>query len=252
MKIGTSGFSFPDWIGNVYPENTKKENMFSEYLKLGFDAVEINFTYYSMPYPKTMSALSQKTDQDFSFCVKLHKSFTHEYDQDLKSLYLKFLDGIRPLIEDKKFGCLIGQFPYSFKRSRESVEYLLKLKDIVDVPLVIEFRNDLWNDPEIFEMLVKHDISIIGVDLPKIRGLKMNEKPFGKISYFRFHGRNVNWFTDEMRRYDYMYSEEELFQLAKNVLDTPEPIYVFFNNCHNGQAAKNAIQFSAIIRKVRN
>ncbi len=251
MKIGTSGFSFPDWVGNLYPANTKRENMFLEYLKLGFDSVEINSTYYSMPYSKTMSSLSQRSPQNFTFCVKLHKSFTHEYDQDLKYLYLKFLEGIKPLIEDKKLGCVIGQFPYSFKRSEESIEYILNLRQIIDIPLVIEFRNDLWN-LETLEMLTKYEISIAGVDLPKLKGLRMNERPFGKISYFRFHGRNVNWFKDEMKRYDYIYSKDELYQLAKNVLSAPEPVYVFFNNCHNGQAAKNAIQFSEIIRKVRN
>jgi len=27
IEVGTSGFSFPDWVGNIYPANIKKGEM---------------------------------------------------------------------------------------------------------------------------------------------------------------------------------------------------------------------------------
>ena len=52
IKIGTSGFSFPDWVGNIYPANIKKGEMLSFYeQKLGFTITEINSTYYTIPSP---------------------------------------------------------------------------------------------------------------------------------------------------------------------------------------------------------
>lgn len=31
IKVGTSGFSFPDWVGNIYPANIKKGAMLPFY-----------------------------------------------------------------------------------------------------------------------------------------------------------------------------------------------------------------------------
>ena len=52
IKVGTSGFSFPDWVGNIYPANIKKGDMLPYYeQKLGFKITEINSTYYTIPSP---------------------------------------------------------------------------------------------------------------------------------------------------------------------------------------------------------
>ena len=41
IRIGTSGFSFPDWKGIVYPAGIKEREMLSFYEKeLGFNALE--------------------------------------------------------------------------------------------------------------------------------------------------------------------------------------------------------------------
>lgn len=46
IKVGTSGFSFPDWVGNIYPTNIKNGDMLSYYEKqLGFKITEINPTF---------------------------------------------------------------------------------------------------------------------------------------------------------------------------------------------------------------
>lgn len=45
LKIGTSGYSFPDWKGTVYPKNVRQAEILEYYAyQLKFDTVEINFT----------------------------------------------------------------------------------------------------------------------------------------------------------------------------------------------------------------
>jgi uncharacterized protein YecE (DUF72 family) len=79
IKVGTSGFSFPDWKGTVYPPNIQPRDMLSFYEKeLGFNVVEINFTYYTLPSQKSLMAMSQKTSPDFEFVVKSFKGMTHD------------------------------------------------------------------------------------------------------------------------------------------------------------------------------
>jgi len=51
--VGTSGYSFDDWVGTFYPPGTRKAEMFDRYIER-FETVEVNYTYYRMPTLKTM------------------------------------------------------------------------------------------------------------------------------------------------------------------------------------------------------
>ncbi len=119
MKVGTSGFSFEDWLGTVYPEATSKNMMFDRYVELGFGAVELNFTYYSMPYAKTMASFAERSGDGFVFSVKLNRKLTHELpiteEGEFKTVSSAFKKGISPLEESGRLGAVIAQFPYSFK-----------------------------------------------------------------------------------------------------------------------------------------
>lgn len=78
-RLGTSGFSFPDWLGTVYPRSLPKSEMLFYYENhLGFDTVEVNFTYYSLPGLKTIISFDKKTGEDFDFVVKAYKGMTHD------------------------------------------------------------------------------------------------------------------------------------------------------------------------------
>lgn len=245
MNIGTSGFSFRDWIGPVYPLNTKRVEMFNRYVELGFNTVELNFTYYSMPYSKTIESLVERSPEKFVFSVKLNKKFTHEIwrrgNDKLDELSHKFQEGLYPLTNKNKLGAIIAQFPYSFKYNPHFVDYIKELHEFFGDILVVEFRNHTWNKKELLEELAKLGVSIAGVDVPPLKELFRNDRPLGSISYFRFHGRNINWFNSLMgRRYDYFYSQNEVDYLANLVKSAREPVYVFFNNSYKGQAVQNA------------
>ena len=56
IVLGTSGFSFADWVGPFYPPGTKRGEMLALYAEK-FVAVEINATYYRIPPPSTMESL---------------------------------------------------------------------------------------------------------------------------------------------------------------------------------------------------
>ena len=79
IKIGTSGFSFDDWKDTIYPPGLAKEKWLAFYeQELGFKALEVNFTYYSLPSVKSFEGMSRKTSADFSFVVKAFRGMTHE------------------------------------------------------------------------------------------------------------------------------------------------------------------------------
>jgi len=59
IRVGTSGYSFPDWVGTVYPRDLPQKSWLSYYARW-FNAVEINSTYYRIPSPYMMAALVRK------------------------------------------------------------------------------------------------------------------------------------------------------------------------------------------------
>src|SRR4030042_6094948 len=96
IKVGTSGFSFPDWKGMVYPEGLREGEMLPFYEKeLGFNALEVNFTYYTLPSQKSFAAMSKKTGKEFEFVVKRSEEHTSELQSRLHLV-------CRLLIEKKK------------------------------------------------------------------------------------------------------------------------------------------------------
>ncbi|MCX8021366.1 MAG: DUF72 domain-containing protein [Syntrophorhabdaceae bacterium] len=254
VRVGTSGFSFNDWIGEVYPKDIKKEEMLPFYeKKLGFNALEINYTYYSMPTQRTFDSFSKRTSDDFLFSVKAYKGFTHEKEGDLKKLGKLFRDGIGPLKEKVK--AILFQFPFSFTPNKENIDYLKRLREEFDgFNGVIEFRNGKWSDDTYIETLKSVFFGYCVVDEPKLKGL-FPFKPVltSNVGYFRFHGRNREWFNVPSEvRYDYLYSEEELAEFVEPVLEVgrmADMTFVFFNNCHLGKAVKNGQMFKEMIEK---
>jgi uncharacterized protein YecE (DUF72 family) len=261
IKIGTSGFSFPDWKGTVYPTSIRERDMLSFYEKeLGFNTLEINFTYYTLPSQKSFAAMSKKTSKGFEFVVKSFKGMTHEIRDketgemiDNQETFKKFKYSLIPLIEDGKLTCVLAQFPFGFFPNRGNFNYLQRFKEeMEEIPLVFEFRNQTWLNEGTFQFLEGNRIGFCVVDEPKLQKLMPYlPKATSEIGYFRFHGRNSNWFNAPTSvRYDYLYSEGELKQFIPDIRDISQKTaktLIFFNNCHAGSAAKNAAQMAKLL-----
>lgn len=265
IKVGTSGFSFPDWKGTVYPVGIRDRDMLSFYEKdLGFHTLEVNFTYYSLPSRKSFEAMSRKTSADFEFVVKSYKGMTHEIRSretgemiDNREIFQKFKYSLDPLIGDGKLSGVLAQFPYGFFPDRENLGYLERFKEEMgDLPLIFEFRNRTWLKEGTFEFLNRHGIGFCIVDEPKLEKLMPYlPRATSEIGYFRFHGKNPNWFNvPSSVRYDYLYSEKELKEFIPDIKEVSQKApktFIFFNNCHAGSAAKNAVQMAKLLAEQR-
>ena len=263
IKVGTSGFSFEDWKGSVYPAGLPQKEMLSFYEKeLGFNVLEVNFTYYALPSQKSFEAMSKKTSGEFEFVVKAFRGMTHEIRDketgrmaDNHEIFEKFKYSLVPLINDGKMGGVLAQFPYGFFPNRESFGYLERFKEeMADIPLAFEFRNQTWLRDSSFEFLQKNQIGFCIVDEPKLQKLMPYvPRVTSGIGYFRFHGRNPNWFRAPMEvRYNCLYNEDELKEFIpdiKGVSQKTAKTLVFFNNCYSGYAAKNAAQMAKLLRE---
>ena len=261
-RIGTSGFSFADWVGPVYPAGTTKPRMLEFYERgLGFDTVELNFTYYRMPVPRTMEQLVAKTGDGFEFVVRSNSGMTHDIwtDRGRKTLldtsqvFRDFHEGIRPLAEAGRLGCVLIQMPSFFWPTPDNLLYVHRFPDLMPgVPLVVEFRNRSWVRDSTYRMLEETGIGYCVVDEPQLpRLMPFDPHRTSDVAYFRFHGRNRNWFrASREERYDYLYSEDELKQFAgpvREVAQGAKRTYLFFNNCHVGSAGRNALLMKQLL-----
>jgi uncharacterized protein YecE (DUF72 family) len=111
ILIGTSGYSFADWVGPFYPEGWPKGKML-DYYKDHFHIVEINSTYYRIPHPSVFYHMASKVPDDFEFIVKAHQSFTHTR-KDLPENFKAFHEAVKPLKDSGKLKGYLAQFPWS-------------------------------------------------------------------------------------------------------------------------------------------
>jgi uncharacterized protein YecE (DUF72 family) len=250
--IGTSGFQYADWVGNFYPPGTKSQDMLATYAEK-FEAVELNFTYYGLPKAQNIQRMSDATRPDFEFVVKAHKTTTHEQKtDDVRPL----LDGLRPLMDSGKLRGILCQFPWRFRNTVDNRRYLVALrKEFEDLPLFVEFRHDSWMKDPLFDFLAKNNLLYVSVDEPDIPGLVPRiGRSTGDVAYLRFHSRRKEswWSGGSKARYDYDYSDDELSEwldALKDMAARARKLFIFFNNCSRGSAAKNAESMRGILEQ---
>jgi uncharacterized protein YecE (DUF72 family) len=245
IRIGTSGYSFADWVGTFYPPGTRRNMMLEEYAS-HFDIVEINTSYYRVPDAGMFERMEARTPPGFEFIVKLYKGMTHELEDDQTHLRA-FHEAVTPFREAGKFGGFLAQFPWKFRKSAAAERHLVQLREgFRDDPLFVEFRHDSWMDESTFELLRERGLSYCSVDEPSLKGLiPPVVEATTDLGYVRLHGRNAKnwWGRGGGDRYDYDYSAEELSDWSRKLLELEakaKKVYAFFNNCHAGHAATNA------------
>ncbi len=256
IRIGTSGYSYRDWVGPIYPAGTAPQDFLKFYSRL-FDTTEINFTFYRMPTPKMLGRLAEKAPDDFLFSVKTPRTITHERTGNPISEMSRFRRALEPLIEANALGCVLVQFPYSFRATRANREYLERLRDeLDDVPIAVEFRHVGWINEETFDQLAGLDMGFCCVDMPRLRGLiPPIARVTGPVAYVRFHGRNAQkWWRHQeaWERYDYAYSDEELSEWVPKIhrLDQEASLtLVYANNHWQGKAVKTAQRLRELLEE---
>ncbi len=253
LHIGTSGFSYDDWVGPFYPQGLDQREFLRFYAQ-EFSACELNFTYYRIPDAYTLEAMADKTPDRFLFTLKANQEMTHER-KDTEGAFAQFVAALDPLIQAEKLGCILVQFPWSFRNTPQNRDYLQLCRErLGELPAVVEFRNREWIADDIFELLRTLDLGFCCVDQPRFRSLiPPIAVTTSQVAYVRFHGRNAAkwWKHDEAwERYDYTYSEEELKEWVPKIqkLDSEaQDTYIFTNNHYQGQAVDTARQLRMLL-----
>ena len=226
-----------------------------------FDAVEIPETFQKPLRPEVSRVWLRKTEANpvFQFTAKLSRRFTHERILD-KNEIAEFKEGLWPLLRANRFGCLLMQFPWSFRYTKENRDFLIRMRRTFhEFPLAAEMRHASWSLDEAVGTFIDYRIAFCNVDQPQYtKAMPPTAFLTSSLGYVRLHGRNAfNWFQDYRpgvggkHRYDYLYSDSELAEWKariERIAGFSTQLFVIANNDKGTKAIVNALQLRSMLR----
>jgi len=220
--IGTSGFAYPEWKGNFYPEKISAKDMLAYYAER-FPTVEVNNTFYRMPKVDVIQSWAAQVPEHFRFVIKASQRITHF--QRLKEC-ADLLDYLyrTTFVLGPRLGPLLFQLPPNFKKDLPRLEAFFSV--IPDKrPMAFEFRHASWFDDEVFEALRRQGVALCVADT--------GEEPATPLV------ATTDWGYLRLRRE--AFSDAELRDWAKRIQSQPwGEAYVFLKHEEEGIGPKLA------------
>jgi uncharacterized protein YecE (DUF72 family) len=262
IRVGTAGWSYEDWNGIVYPEKPGRGFDQLGMMASLFDTNEINSTFYRIPDPRMTEGWARRVAHNprFAFTAKLFRGFTHERKAGAAE-EKDYARAMEPLASAGRLGCVLAQFPFSFRNTEENRDWVdALLAKFPRFPMAVEFRHGSWDDPAVVDLLTSRRAAFVNIDQPRLEGnLPGTAHVTAPVAYFRFHGRNApKWFgpdTSNIERYNYLYSSDELepwigrLRQSRETLSESDQgrgaakgVYAILNNHFRGQAVANALE----------
>ena len=178
IHIGTSGWSYKDRAGALYPEGCTPKDRRAHYATR-FDCVEVDSSFYAVPAAKTILSWAERTPEHFRFALKVPGAVTHGaansrpvLDKVLREeggVLGAFLENAA-LLGDR-LGPVVFQFPYFRKDGLEAGDFLDRLaRTLEELPpglrYVVELRNKGWIGRHYLDILSRHGVAAALIDHP--------------------------------------------------------------------------------------
>ncbi len=243
ILVGTSGYSFNDWMGTFYPEDTSPKGLLEFYTNTGFNFLELTYTFYKMPLASRMEEMLRKTEGKINFSVRIPKELIR-YNVE-EGLLEEFLAGLKPLHDAGKLVSIFADFHPSFVSKKTNLEHIFRMKDkFGELPLFVELNNVSWYKERYTEELKNNEVGMIALDMPKGKGFPPLYPVVSQgVLYIRMFGRSKKWINMDDKYYNYSYSDQEIkgmLELINNKAVTAKKVFISFCNVHNGVAPENA------------
>jgi uncharacterized protein YecE (DUF72 family) len=181
LYLGTSGWSYADWEGTLYPPGTTPAGRLAEYVK-HFTTVEIDSTFYGTPRGTTVERWRKVAPRGFLFASKFPQEVTHERNLvDTRSEAEGFVHTMQAL--EDRLGPLLLQLPPSF-----TVEGMGVLEDFLSTlpqgpRYAVEVRHRSWLGSDLPALLREHGVALTLIDYPRMPRLEEATTDFAYIRW---------------------------------------------------------------------
>jgi uncharacterized protein YecE (DUF72 family) len=291
ILVGISSWTEPTLIksGRFYPPDATTAEDRLRFYATKFPIVEVDSTFYALPNAQTAALWVDRTPPTFVFDVKAFSLLTQHpapplrlpkdlrerlnaagtrnvYFKDLKpkdkeEVWDRFRAGLQPLVDAKKLGAVVFQFPKWFLPNPPAYRFMEDLREwLPDVALAVEFRQQSWMSEvrreRVLRFLKDQDLAYVVVDEPQ--GFPSSVPPVSAatapLAMVRFHGRNrENWEKKGIttaEKYRYLYDRSELVPWVARIRELAQQaqdVHVIMNNCYGDYAVRNATDLTELL-----
>lgn len=159
LFAGTSGWAYPTWKPDFYPEKLAQKKFLAHYATK-LNTVEVNFTFRQLVKETTIHNWMQDTPADFRFGIKAHQVITHiKRLKGTEEFVPRFLATIEPLAAAGKLGPVLFQLPPNLKMDAALLKDFLAILPRT-VPAAFEFRHASWFGDETWDLLTSKNIAL--------------------------------------------------------------------------------------------
>jgi uncharacterized protein YecE (DUF72 family) len=157
--IGTSGFAYASWKPAFYPEGLPAKR-FLEYYANNLSALEVNYTFRTLPPATTFEKWIAATPETFKFAPKAHMRITHlSRLKNVESFTQAFLAALEPLRAAGRLGPILFQLPETFRCNATVLgDFLNTLPR--EYACAFEFRHPSWFVEEVFALFRTHGAAL--------------------------------------------------------------------------------------------
>ncbi|MGW4483280.1 DUF72 domain-containing protein [Amycolatopsis sp. NPDC004368] len=267
IRIGTSGWRYPPWRREFYPEGLAQRREL-EYISQRLNSVELNGAFYSLQTPDRYRSWAEQTPAGFVFAVKGGRFITHlKQLRDVESAVANFFaSGLLALGE--KLGPVLWQLPARLEFDPDRVETFLSLlprttteaaalgakhDDKLKTPPyleagrnrpirhALEVRHPSFVAPEALGLLRRHDVALVVADTAG--RWPYREDQTTDFTYIRLHG--------DVELYTSGYTDSALRAWAAKITawhaSGHRDVHVYFDNDVKVEAPRNAITLTGLL-----
>jgi uncharacterized protein YecE (DUF72 family) len=246
--IGTSGWNYKHWRGDIYPAGFAARRWL-DFMAERFDTVEVNTSFYRIPKPETVDSWQRSTPGHFRFALKLWRGITHYRKlRNSGDLTRRFLESAEMLPDTRRAPLLIQLPPNQGPDLPKIEDWVGEFRSLTPTrwQLAFEFRNDAWLANE--GLLPLLDRLGAALRLHDMHGKAAASVPGeAKFVYVRRHGSDGG-------RYAGSYSPEQIEADAAAIREwnaAGREVFVYYNNDIGGHAFRNALSLKAAIGSAR-
>jgi uncharacterized protein YecE (DUF72 family) len=238
IYIGTAGWS----LAKELRQNLEIRPSVLELYGQIFNSVEINSSFYRDHKASTYRRWGEAVPNEFRFCVKVSRRFTHEQQLQVKADEL-FENLSSVLFLGSKLASLLVQLPPSLNFHAENASHFFSLlRRLYAGPIAFEPRNISWTSEEAVNLIKKYSLARVWADPEPFADANKNLIGSGDFVYYRLHGFPKIYYSS--------YTEEALRAYAEKFkldLQAQKKVWCIFDNTALGHAAHNAIHLKRLI-----
>lgn len=227
LFAGTSGWAYPSWKPDFYPEKLAQKKFLSFYTTR-LNTVEVNFTFRQLVKETTIQNWTADSPANFRFGVKAHQVITHIKRLKATEEFLsRFLGTIEPLAAAGKLGPVLFQLPPNLKADSALLkDFLATLPRTV--PAAFEFRHDSWFSDATWDLLKSANAALC---VAETETRTTPDVVTGSFAYYRF--RKPTYTAEERRA---------MIDRMRQHIAEGRNVFVYFKHEETPQGALYAVE----------